>query len=266
MHAIRLLWLDLCTRPSEGQLFARIPAGHEKAWSNRAETAARHIREFHPQLACIEFDYPDARRLLTIPALARKFPALPLLMFTEYHSEALAVWAFRSGVSDYRVKPIPTRTFARIINIVACAQQSANARTAKRLPADFVEPPRQLPTAPSTARRTHAAVAYIADHFDEPLKRDSLAGLCHLSPSAFTRAFRIEQRATFEHFLMEYRIARAKELLSAPYVSISQIAYRVGFKDVSYFSRVFKRLTGIPASVYHHRAQSAHDPAASEKA
>ena len=40
---------------------------------------------------CVEYDYPDQSRLRTIPLVRRALPALPGLMLTEYHSEALAV-------------------------------------------------------------------------------------------------------------------------------------------------------------------------------
>jgi len=176
-------------------------------------------------------------------------------MFTEYHSEALAVWAFRSGVWDYRVKPVAERILTRSIELLAA---SAEARRpdplrGKGLPADLIEPAGHLQRPPSVARKTGLAVAYIAGHFDQDLKRDALADLCHLSPSEFSRAFRLEQGSTFAHFLLEFRIGKARAFLAEPHMAISEVAYSAGFNDTSYFSRAFRRLGGVTASQYQRR-------------
>ena len=90
---------------------------------------------------------------------------------------------------------------------------------------------------------------------DQDLKRGALADLCHVSPSEFSHAFRREQGTTFEHFLLEYRVAKARDFLAEPHMAISQVAYSAGFSDASYFSRVFRRLTGVTASEYQRRVR-----------
>ena len=234
-----------------------VPAEHEVARVDRFENVPATIRQFRPQIACIEFDYPDQVRLRVVPALTRTFPLLPLLMFTEYHSEALAIWAFRSGVRDYRVKPVTDLTLARSIEVLALNMEARcpDPSCGKGLPADLIEPAGHLQRPPSVARKTGPAVAYVAGHFDQDLKRDALADLCRLSPSEFSRVFRHEQGSTFGHFLLDYRIAKARDFLAEPKMTISQVAYSVGFNDTSYFSRAFRRLAGVTATEYQRRVR-----------
>ena len=257
MSTGRLLWIDLCSQSPVDGLFEFVPARHETVRVDGFASVAGAIQQYHPQLACIEFDYPDQTRLQVVPMLRRMAPELPLLMFTEYHSEALAVWAFRSGVWDYRVKPISRQILARSIELVL-----ANVRLQKQdrppgpqLPADLIEAAGHLQRPPSISRKTGMAVAYIARYFDQDLKRGALADLCHVSPSEFSHAFRREQGTTFEHFLLEYRVAKARDFLAEPHMAISQVAYSAGFSDASYFSRVFRRLTGVTASEYQRRVR-----------
>lgn len=259
MDAVRLLWIDLSTQPSDQGLFKSLSDEHEATRVDRLESAPGAIHQLHPQLACIEFDYPDEIRLQAVRMLKLTFPTLPLLMFTEYHSEALAVWAFRSGVWDYRVKPVTGRTLARSIKGIMANVESRvhDALCRNRLSEGLIAPAGHLQRPPLTARKTSKAIAYITRHFDHDITRDALADLCHLSRSEFSRAFKNEQDTTFEHFLLEYRIAKARNFLTEPHMTISQAAYFAGFNDTSYFSRIFKRLSGVTPSDYQRRVRLA---------
>jgi len=203
-------------------------------------------------VACLDFDYPDSTRLQLVSLLRREVPTLPLLMFTEYHSEALAIWAFRSGIWDYRVKPIASSALRRSIDVAADAARVPNSgRTDLRvLPPDLVEPAGHLQRPPSYARRTGVAVTYITQHFDQPLTRERLSRICHLSESQFSRDFKWEHGITYSRFLLEYRVAKARDLLADPETTITQTAYACGFNDASYFGRVFRKLVGTTAALY----------------
>lgn len=258
MRATRLLWIDLCTHPSRSARLAAVATGYAVQRITAQESAVRIARTFLPKVACLDFDYPDRTRLKLVSLLRQEIPMLPLLMLTEYHSEALAVWAFRSGVWDYRVKPVAPDVLRRSIDVAAGGATAASAgRTAVRaLPLDLVEPAGHLKRAPSFARRTGAAVAYITQHFDEPLTREMLSRICLLSQSQFSRDFKREHGATYSRFLLEYRIAKARDLLAEPEATVSQAAYASGFNDASYFGRVFRKLVGITAARYQRQTRS----------
>lgn len=259
MPRSRILWIDLCSQPEGSELVGTVPMEHAVATIRNIKHVTDAVHDFKPQFACIEFDYPNEARLQAILDIKQEFPSLPLLMFTEYHSEALAVRAFRSGVWDYRVKPIQPEILRKAIELLADLQGSCCqcGRCNIVMPMNLVEPAGHLRRPLKTAKRTGRAVAYVTEHYSEPIRQRSMSTLCHLSSSEFSRAFRREQGVTFARFLVESRIAKARELLTKSDMTITEVAYSVGFNDPSYFSRAFRNSVGVSASEYQ---QQAHTP------
>jgi AraC-like DNA-binding protein len=101
---------------------------------------------------------------------------------------------------------------------------------------------------PRTA--TAAASDYVRAHLDIGISLAKAASLCHLSVSEFSRVFKREHGRTFCDFLLRSRVAKAWELLASPRVTVSEVAFAVGFNDLSYFTRIFRRYTGVSASEY----------------
>jgi AraC-like DNA-binding protein/CheY-like chemotaxis protein len=250
MSTVRVLWVDLCCQPAGQGLDPLVSAEYAITKVACIEDARDGVRSAHPDLMCVEFDYPDEPHLQIVPAIKREFPDLPLLMFTEYHSEALAVRAFRWGVWDYRVKPVSASILARSIGFAASVAGRHNGSRIldSSMPADLTAPGRHITGPVVTTARTASVVAYVAGHYMEPISRSDMAALCHLSLSEFSRVFRREHEVTFEHFLLEFRIAKARDLLIESRLTITQVAHAVGFNDSSYFARAFRRCTGIKAS------------------
>jgi AraC-like DNA-binding protein len=99
---------------------------------------------------------------------------------------------------------------------------------------------------PSTA----SAVAYIEANLAGRVSLDGAARACRLSACELSRRFRQEQRETFSAYVLRRRIERARDLLATGDRPVSQVAYAVGFNDLSYFARVFRRMVGMPATEY----------------
>ncbi|MBI1172390.1 helix-turn-helix domain-containing protein [bacterium] len=83
------------------------------------------------------------------------------------------------------------------------------------------------------------------DQIDGPVLIEDLARACRLSASHFRRAFRLSMGTSPNRWLMDRRIARAKDLLRDPGQTIVAIALECGFGDQSHFTRVFGRVEGI---------------------
>jgi len=113
--------------------------------------------------------------------------------------------------------------------------------------------PRAGPARNAIPRRqpsTTSAVAYIEANLAGRVSLGGAARACRLSPCELSRRFRQEQRETFSAYVLRRRIERARALLAAGEQPVSQVAYAVGFNDLSYFARVFRRMVGMPASEY----------------
>ena len=92
------------------------------------------------------------------------------------------------------------------------------------------------------------AITYISSHLGEPLPLDQLASLCGITPKYFCRVFKLLTGMTSTAYILEHRIARAEALIRSTGRPLSSIAEEVGFQDPCYFSRIFRRLRGIPPS------------------
>jgi signal transduction histidine kinase/DNA-binding LacI/PurR family transcriptional regulator/DNA-binding response OmpR family regulator len=105
-----------------------------------------------------------------------------------------------------------------------------------------------------TQRLVRKAMAYIHQHFAEPISRSTVAAYIGVAESYLSRCFGEETGLTFKTYLNRYRIQRAKELLAAGN-SIEDVTFAVGFSERSYFSRVFQQETGQPPGAYRKMSQ-----------
>ncbi len=101
------------------------------------------------------------------------------------------------------------------------------------------------------------ASSYIQEHLCEKLTLEQVAGQVHLSKSYFCRILKEELGCTFTEYTNRLRIERSKTYLRHQTLSLSEIAYKTGFDDQSYFTRIFKRYVGMPPGKYRANAASA---------
>jgi AraC family transcriptional regulator len=93
---------------------------------------------------------------------------------------------------------------------------------------------------------------YIDEHLAEDVSLLSLAELVHLSPYHFSRAFK--QSFGMPHrYLTNQRIERAKSLLAARKLSVTEIGLDVGFSETSSFTSAFRKVTGETPTDYRRR-------------
>jgi AraC-like DNA-binding protein len=94
--------------------------------------------------------------------------------------------------------------------------------------------------------------------FAQPLTLDSMAQAAHLSKFHFARAFTKAYGETPRTYLTRRRIERAKDLLRAANLTITEICFLVGFESVGSFSSRFRDLVGMSPTEY--RSASAGAP------
>lgn len=93
--------------------------------------------------------------------------------------------------------------------------------------------------------RMNRVMQFLLENRFRPITLEEAAGQAHLSKEAFCRFFKLRTRKTFTQYLQQLRISEAQKLLQETDLGISEIAYRVGFENLSYFNRSFKSHTGM---------------------
>jgi AraC-like DNA-binding protein len=101
----------------------------------------------------------------------------------------------------------------------------------------------------SNIRKVEKVISYMTENFNRRITLNELAEYARICPSYLGRIFkRITGRSTVD-YLIEIRINRAKNLLRDGF-SVSEASRLVGFNDIYYFSRAFKKHVGISPSKY----------------
>lgn len=91
---------------------------------------------------------------------------------------------------------------------------------------------------------------YIQQHYQEALRLEDVSTAVGFNATYFSTLFKKETGQNFMDYLTELRISKAKELLCGEELSVQDVAEQVGYRDLKYFSRLFKKLTGVSPSDY----------------
>lgn len=91
---------------------------------------------------------------------------------------------------------------------------------------------------------------YICENYASQITIEAICSALGFGERNFYRLFRQNFGTTFISYLREYRIQRALRDYSASNLPITEIAAAVGFTDYCYFSRSFRRMTGVSPSAY----------------
>lgn len=94
-------------------------------------------------------------------------------------------------------------------------------------------------------RLVRLAMVYLHNHYSEAISRRDIAKHIGITEDHLTYCFRQELGITPILYLQRYRINQAKHLLKDSDQNITEIAFNVGFSDSGYFSRIFRRETGV---------------------
>ncbi len=102
---------------------------------------------------------------------------------------------------------------------------------------------------PSTLRLEKVR-QHLEAHFSEDFSLETLAEMAGLSRNYLCRAFRQYTGQTVFEYIISQRIQQAMMMMRHSDDKIFAVAWRCGFRDLSYFNRVFKRLTGVSPAAY----------------
>lgn len=75
----------------------------------------------------------------------------------------------------------------------------------------------------------------------------------YLSTSYVCTLFKTETQQTLNQYITDYRMEKAKQLLSDPRYKITDISSKVGYSDGNYFSKSFKKIVGLSPSEYREK-------------
>lgn len=106
------------------------------------------------------------------------------------------------------------------------------------------------------ANAMHLCTQYIDAHYAERITLEDLARKVYLSPPYLSLIFKQEIGTSFNNYLNQVRVSKSKVLLKCDGIRITDISIAVGFEDQSYFTKVFKRITGVTPNKYRDKLKT----------
>lgn len=98
--------------------------------------------------------------------------------------------------------------------------------------------------------RMNTVYAYVMSHFRRKIALEELAELTNMTPTSFSRYFKVHANKTFSEFVSEIRIGHACKLLLEENMNASQACYASGFQTLSNFNKQFKGITNRTPIAY----------------
>ena len=87
--------------------------------------------------------------------------------------------------------------------------------------------------------------AYIQANFRENIDRDDVAAVAYITPNYLSKQFRSKMGMNLREYINQIRVEEAKRLLLSTNLPVSEVAGLAGYENISYFSTVFRKRTGM---------------------
>ncbi len=169
---------------------------------------------------------------------AKRADILPYTMILSAYDEfKYCQQALRLGAKEYLLKPVRSSDILRMVN-----------RAADEL--FGIQEEIQIKPMEEKNYIVDLAKEYVEEHYYENLMLTDVARKAGISPGYLSTLFQKQLSKGFVDYLNEIRIEHACTYLQQNYLKTYEIAYKVGFKDEKYFSKVFKKIKGMSPSEY----------------
>ncbi len=144
--------------------------------------------------------------------------------------------------------------FYRMLELFALLYELAESNDGRQLSSSSFGSHR--PTVDS--RRVLKVQEYINSHYREDVRLADLAALVGMTPTAFSRFFKLRTGRSISDYLIDIRLGHASRALVDSTMSVAEICYSCGFNNISNFNRIFKKKKGNSPKVFreiyqHHK-------------
>lgn len=167
---------------------------------------------------------------------------IPVILLTAKSLEEHEIEGYETGADDYIIKPFNNQLLnIRIQNII-----ENRIRLKEKFSNEFTFEPKEVKLPSSEKEFLKKLVNIMEEHLSEPdFNIEKMSKMMYISRSHFIRKVKNLTGQKPLELLMTYRLKRARQLLSQQEISVSEIAYQVGYDNPSSFTRTFKSKYGI---------------------
>jgi len=211
------------------------------------EEAVELVEGHLPELLITDIKMPVLGGLELVERIRRTDPELRILIVSGYSEFEYARRAIELGVEDYILKPIDAEKLRAILRRIRIRLEASAGSVDAEFGLDR-----------TGARETELAKSvevYLHENYRRPYSLERVASSFGCKPAYLLRLYRKVTGHTPTQDLIRLRIEKAKRLLVGhPHIEIKQVAAAVGYDDPLYFSRLFKKETGVNPSAFRDSA------------
>ncbi len=221
------------------------------------EQAKQILAKGHVDLVLSDIEMPGEDGLALVQHINQHYPDTESIIITCHADFDYIKKAMKSKVIDYILKPIDYDELKDLLNQFAENRKRIDSQDKLNQILKQVRPK----TAPeehaseqvSSEDRIAHVKRFIDEHLRDKLYVEDLARLVHVNDQYLMRLFKKETGMSLTQYINEQRILKASHLLKHSDYNINYVADLVGYENLSYFARSFKKSTGFTPSEYRNR-------------
>ena len=195
------------------------------------------LLKYQPDILLLDVQMP-LKNGLDVMKEAQRAGLHPIVVILSGYDEfKYAQQALRFGAKEYLLNP------ARAADILKCLNRLVDDGTG-------LEEPCVQEEENGTNQLVKRAKEYIAEHYMENITLSGTAEILGITGGYLSTLFQKSLQCGFIDYLNRVRIERACCYLEQNYFKTYEIAYKVGFRDEKYFSKVFKKVMGMSPKEY----------------
>lgn len=206
------------------------------------------------RIAILDIEMPGINGIEAAEQIRKQDKECCLIFLTAFDEFAYARKAITVRALDYLLKPYDEQELMLVVEEAMHMAEAAQIRRQGEDPAAGEEIRDGLaggdPLAGQETRIREMIEQYIRENYQSDLSMQDLARAMNYSEAYFCKLFKQYFGKNFTSYLTEYRVEEAKRLLQDPMVNIKEIGRTVGYGDSNYFTKVFRRVTGVNPTEY----------------
>lgn len=205
--------------------------------AENGQEAIELILKYQPDILLLDVQMPVKNGIEVMKEADRAGLHPIIIILSGYDEFSYAQQALRLGAKEYLLKP------ARASDILNCLNKLADEAFGSE----------KNPVPEEDFQSNHMvkrAMEYIADHYMENITLNDVAESVGISGGYLSTLFTQNLECGFVDYLNKVRVERACSYLEQNFLKTYEIAYKVGFRDEKYFSKVFKKIQGISPKEY----------------
>lgn len=193
------------------------------------------IFRYRPDVMLLDVKMPIKNGIEVMRETSQVDKCPKTIILSGYDTFAYAQQALRLGAVDYLLKPCSSTEVLRKAEGIVQKNQEPLERPEVKKEGNLI---------------IKRAITYMQEHMAEELNQTKVAKEVGVNTSYLSTLFTKEFGCGFVDYLNTQRIQLACDYMYDGTMKIYEIAYRVGFKDDKYFSKVFKKIMGKSPSEY----------------